>query len=64
MLKNITIPASATTTNVYYNKLVAHYDLNIANRSSNSENYNTSATVNTNSTDNPFDTLLSTVPNN
>ena len=48
-------------TTTYYNKLKTHYETNITNNSTESEHYETNDELNTASTYNPFDTLLSTV---
>ena len=62
ILKHISIPGSLTTTKAYYDKLVSHYEENIANNSTLREYYETNDELNTNSTNNPFDTLLFTIP--
>jgi len=64
MLKYVVIPSELTETNTYYNKLRSHYDERITNQSLEREYYETDDAVDTNSTRNPFDTLLSTVTTN
>jgi len=61
ILKNIVVPSGLLETTTYYNKLKTHYETNITNNSTESEHYETNDELNTASTYNPFDTLLSTV---
>ena len=64
ILKHIEIPAALETTDTgtYYNKLLTHYNTNNDKESQSGEYYSTTDDLSVDSTHNPFDTLLSTVP--